>query len=328
MSNAVKRSGLQSGSNRSRRMAGLLAGLLTGVLALALVGGCAGRGTNQAATVDNFSHLHGLAVDPTNPDAYWLATHDGLVRADEQGRWQKVGRVQFDLMGFSASPAEPEVFYSSGHPGPGMNMPNPLGVVVSRDGGLTWEPVSLAGEVDFHVMAVSGADPGLIYGWYGKLFRSQDQGKSWTTLEAAELVHQGQGPLGFSPHPTDRNQLLAATTAGLQWSADQGASWQILLPGVVTAAAYNPGAPSEILAYLLEGGPPGLEPGLVRSRDGGKSWEPAGFKAGKSDAVSQVAIHLQAPNVIYLTTFGQNVLRSRDGGASWQTLAREGKKAN
>lgn len=38
-----------------------------------------------------------------------------------------------DLMGFTV--AGPDRFLASGHPGPGADLPEPLGLVESRDGG-------------------------------------------------------------------------------------------------------------------------------------------------------------------------------------------------
>lgn len=53
-------------------------------------------------------------------------------------------------MGFSV--AGPDHFYASGHPGQGIDLPNPVGLIESRDGGMTWAPLSRQGDSDFYAL--------------------------------------------------------------------------------------------------------------------------------------------------------------------------------
>lgn len=273
-------------------------------------------GTLQPGVPPTIEHIHGLAVDPSEEGALWVASHDGLFRFREPGSWVRVGDARLDLMGFSASPSEPGVFYTSGHPGPGTSLPNPVGLLVSRDGGRTWDSVSLAGEVDFHALAISPADGKLLYGWFGgELYRSEDGGRTWNRQPAPELAGSaGHGPLQLAAHPSDRDVLLAATEGGLLRSTDAGRSWDVLLPGLVTAVSYAPGTPERIYAYSLD-------TGLVMSPDGGRTWEPMNFSAGDEDAVSHVVPHPEEPNRFYLATFKARLFKSADGGATWQPLS-------
>lgn len=111
-----------------------------------------------ASSALSYGHVHGLGVDPAD-GAVYVATHDGLFRASDGGlkRADSTGR---DLMGFTIT--GPRTFLSSGHPGPGEQVANPLGVVASTDAGGTWTPLGLAGEVDFHALKVSS---GNVYGY-------------------------------------------------------------------------------------------------------------------------------------------------------------------
>lgn len=45
-------------------------------------------------------------------------------------------------------------FFASGHPEPGANLKNPLGLMKSSDGGNTLEKLAFYGESDFHNLAV------------------------------------------------------------------------------------------------------------------------------------------------------------------------------
>jgi uncharacterized protein (DUF305 family) len=133
-------------------------------------------GENQSVTISPaLSHLHGGIIDS---EGLLLGTHDGLHRVEPQtGRSTRVGRSTDDFMAFAGSAST--TFVASGHPGVDSNMPNPLGLIRSSDGGVNWESVSMAGVVDFHSLAVQGTN---VVGWdtRGPLQYSQDGGLTWT----------------------------------------------------------------------------------------------------------------------------------------------------
>ena len=119
------------------------------------------------------AHVHGVAVTPAD-DKLYLATHDGLFRYDATGP-TRVGPV-IDLMGFAV--AGPDHFYASGHPGAGVDLPEPVGLIESRDGGRTWTARSRQGESDFHALVTSDAG---IVGFDGTL-RATENGTTWREL--------------------------------------------------------------------------------------------------------------------------------------------------
>jgi len=304
---------------RRSRQRGLTAraGLAVGIIVLLAAGFAYAWHANNAGP--NISHVHGLAVDPFDPDRIWVATHEGLLVWRESKGWEgPVGSI-IDLMGFAVAP-ERDVLYASGHPGPGLNMPNPVGLIRSRDGGRSWEPVALAGEVDFHAMAVSPADQRRIHGFCygdGRFYRSDDGGRTWTRTEVAAIAGpHGRGPLQLVAHPTDPDTLLAAGEDGLLRSEDGGRTWQPILPGAVTAAAFVPSDPQQLLAYAVAAG-------LVRSADGGRTWQPLGLQVGDDrDPVVAIAVHPGEAGTVYVATFAGNLLRTQDGGRTWQYLWR------
>ena len=88
------------------------------------------------------SHVHGLVA--TDAGTVVAGTHRGARTVTAAGAVSAPGGAQDDLMGMTGE-AGTQRLASSGHPGPGTSLPNPLGLITSTDGGATWTPVSLQG---------------------------------------------------------------------------------------------------------------------------------------------------------------------------------------
>src|SRR5688500_5554441 len=181
------------------------------LLAAALAAGCGGsdgggpeRSNARGPGVGDPGpiHVHGLGINPKD-GALFVATHTGLFRAAEGER--KATRVadRFqDTMGFTV--VGPDRFLGSGHPDGREQLPPFLGLIESRDAGLTWEPVSLVGERDGQVLEAAG---GRIYGSgsdfetnQAALLVSDDGGRSW----AQRAPPEGLIALAIDPHDRDR----------------------------------------------------------------------------------------------------------------------------
>lgn len=290
-----------------------------GVFALAAATLYASASQNEGARVEQFVHLHGLAIAPWAPEEIYLSTHQGLIRIDAEGNWRFISKLPHDFMGFQVNPTEENVLYSSGHPAPGSNLSNPLGFMVSRDAGETWQPIALEGQTDFHAMAVQPSNGDIIYGWSGGLYRSLDGGKTWEMRPSEGLI-QLRGALSLAVHSEDSETLLAGTQHGLWGSTDGGASWEPLLPDIpVTAVTYAPDNAEHIFAY---GAHP--EAGLLLSEDGGASWARLDLVLENNDAVGYIALHPMKEGVMYLGSYGQDLFKTTDGGQSWEQLAVRG----
>ena len=132
-------------------------------------------------------------------------------------------------MGFTI--VAPDHFLGSGHPDGRDQLPPFLGLIESRDAGRTWRPVSLEGEVDFHVLEASGQR---VYGY----------GSDFETREPRFLASSDGGPRGLdsrSPSrsspwrslPTTRASASRPVKRGLFRSDDGGRSWApVDAPGV------------------------------------------------------------------------------------------------
>jgi hypothetical protein len=284
--------------------------LAAGVLLLALGAAVAslavpGRADQPLAALLAGTHVHGLAVDPADPDRLLIATHHGLHALTlSTRRSEQVSERRDDLMGFTPHP-DGGTLFASGHPAEGGN----LGFIVSEDGGATWTMRSpgLNGPVDFHAMTVSPADPAVIYGAYGGLQVSRDGGASWEMAGPAP-----EGLIALAASPADPGRLYAATEAGLRVSADAGRSWQPAHPARAPVSSVTVARDGTVLAFVLDGG-------LQRATEPGLAWESVAADTG-----GHILLHLvrdpDDPLRLFAASHTGGILASTDGGATWAAL--------
>lgn len=237
-------------------------------------------------------HVHGVAFNPADGKVY-LATHQGLFRYDPAGPVQ-VGPV-IDLMGFAA--AGPDHFYSSGHPGPGVQLPNPVGLIESTDGGKTWTPLSRQGETDFHALTASRAG---VVGFDGAALLKTTDGQQWATLDPPVEPYA----LATSP---DGTHLVATSRSGPARSADGGTTWQVI--GQAPLLQYVHFADDQSVVGVAPDGT------VFVSTDAGASWEQAGTVGEAPQAIAARTVPDGELEVVVVTAGG--LRRSVDGGATF-----------
>lgn len=249
--------------------------------------------TESAGGSPPSAHVHGITVSGETSQIL-LATHDGLFDVTSEPA-TKIGETN-DLMGFTAGPAD-GVFYASGHPGPESDLPNPMGLLKSTDGGKTWEQLSRQGESDFHAMTTTQSG---IVAFDGALRTSTD-GKTWNTI-AADFA-----PAALSGHPHS-NTVLATTPDGIHRSTDAGSTWKPLKDGpIIQFAAFA--HPAEAV---------GVEPdGTVHySADSGETWIKRGRIDGQVMAIASIKGADGRPWIWAATLEG--VVVSTDGGMTFR----------
>lgn len=276
---------------------------------VAAVGGCGGEDENGGGANGGGVpisdpgpiHVHGLGVNPRD-GALFIATHTGLFRADrDESRASRVGDRYQDTMGFTV--VGPDLFLGSGHPDARTGDPPFLGLIRSQDAGRTWEPVSLRGDADFHVLEASGD---VVYGFGSdydsrriQFLVSADGGKTWDERHVPEPL------IALAIHPRDAEHVVAAGERGLHESSDGGRRWRELgkEPGLVDWQA------ADRLAMVTPRGE------TMTSRDG-RTWsrgaplggQPAAFEAERDG--------------LYVALHDGTVKRSTDGGRSWAIRSR------
>jgi photosystem II stability/assembly factor-like uncharacterized protein len=272
-----------------------------GVLAVAALSACStasGQTTTSSPAPHletdppEFNHVHGVAGE-AGSDAVLVAAHNGLFRLSADGDVQVSPTI--DLMGFAV--AAPGRYLASGHPGPGVDLPQPVGLIESVDQGQSWQPLSRQGQSDFHALTAS---PAGVLGFDGTLQRSAD-GISWEQLQIPSA------PASLSAGP-DGQQVLATTEQGLLSSTDAGSTWTPV-----------PGAP---LLQLVDwspdgGGAVGVDPqGQVwTSQDRALTWQPAADLDAPPQAIDVGRTPDGSSRVLVVTATA--IAESRDGGQTF-----------
>lgn len=173
-------------------------------------------------------------------------------------------------------------------------MPNPVGLIESRDGGATWQALSRAGESDFHALV---ATPERVVGFDGRL-RATEDGDTWEALD--------DGIEPFSLAMADDGRTVVATTqGGLTRSTDGGAAFSPV-EGAPPLALVDWVPDTEVVFGVA------LDGGVHRSEDSGETWEATGQVAAQAQA-----LHADAEQLVVVAD--HRVSRSADAGATFRS---------
>lgn len=253
------------------------------------------------------THVHGLAVDRSDPRRLLIATHHGLhVLQIENGTVSPLSESRDDLMGFTPHPEDTKVLYASGHPARGGN----LGFIVSADGGRTWETLSagVGGPVDFHQMDVSKANPEVIYGNHSGLQVSRDSGRTWHRVGPPP-----DGMIDLAASARDVARLYAATQQGLLVSGDGGQTWQPAHLLRRPVSMVETAADGTVYAFMVGSG-------LLRTEEPSLNWHTVNNDFGDRYLL-HFAIDPDDRSRLFASTQHNELLASQDGGETWQLLA-------
>jgi photosystem II stability/assembly factor-like uncharacterized protein len=276
--------------------------ILPALLLTVQPGDLAAAETSSVSDLAAKTHIHGLAVDLSDPSYVFIATHHGLYRAGPDGSAVLVSEVQ-DFMGFNPHPTDAERLFASGHPAGGGN----LGFIASADSGKSWSQISpgLNGPVDFHQMTISPADPNRVYGAYGDLQVSSDGGKSWTSAGPAPAKL-----IDLAASATNPDIVYAATGTGLSVSQDGGKGWKALRAGPPVTLVEA--TPAGIFAFVVG-------QGLMRATEGTFNWTTLSADWGE-EYLLHLAVDPSEPARLYAANGHSQVLKSSDGGKTWNAF--------
>lgn len=235
-------------------------------------------------------HVHGIVRTPAG--LTFIGTHGGLYARGEDGGFVRVGD-DADYMGLAALPSG--ALLSSGHPGPGTDEPDPLGLRRSGDGGASWTLVTSAPRDDYHVIDAAG----------GQVYAIGTDGVVRAGAAPGSLVARGKAPDGLidlAVNPRRGTTLVASTAQGLRLSADGGRRWTAGGDRVGLLSWVDPDA-----LFLVD-----ASGEVAVSTDGGSSWTARGSIGAPPSAL----LAWSATDLIAADHEG-NVRASSDGGRTW-----------
>jgi hypothetical protein len=245
----------------------------------------------NAQTLDSVSHIHHLKVVENK---VLVLTHEGLYTLVGKNNMKLVGKDKIDVMGFTTLG---KTLFASGHPAKGSKALNPIGLVKSIDGGLSWKAVSLVGKVDFHFLEGAGSD---LYGadsQSGNLMYSPDSGKNWSSLGANPFTD-----IAVSPNMSGMGVGIKGSELLLTENAFKSTT------KLKNALEFIQIEWSKSGLYALSGN------SLYKSTNSGKTWTKQSTFKGTPGILS-------ASDELMLVTVGSDIYTSKNEGKSFKKLS-------
>ena len=247
---------------------------------------------NQASaeTLNSVSHIHHVKVIENK---VLVLTHEGLFELVSKNDMKLVGKEKIDVMGFTTLG---KVLFASGHPAAGSKAPNPIGLVKSIDGGLSWKAISLVGKVDFHFLEGARTD---LYGadsQSGDLLHSANSGKTWRSLGANTFADLAVSPETSGMAIALKNSELLLTENAFKTS-----------PKIKSALKFTQIEWSKSGLYSLSGN------SLYKSINVGKTWTKLSTFKGAPGILS-------VSDQMMLVTVGSDIYTSKNEGKSFRKL--------
>jgi len=250
-----------------------------------------------------------VSFDPHQASTIWAGGEpiELFVSHDLGANWARLDGVRavdgVEQIGYPVATVEPHVRCIATHPTDPKTMYIALQVgyiLKTTNGGTTWRMLNNGFDEDVHVIVIDPKRPDTLYistGGEGmrsgnapgrSLYRSDDGGESWTPLA---MDYEQEYSAALAMHPKDPNTLITCLARG------------------------NPGEWRR---------PSGAEAELIRTRDGGRSWEPllTGAPSAKPFA-GAIAYDPANPDHVYVGARAGGLTASYDGGETWLPLGVE-----
>jgi len=326
------------------------------------------------ATVNRLATVQSLAFDPTAPATLYACvgslwntgarSDTGIFKSTDAGvNWQKLAgglpTGEYITRGeIAVAPSNPQILYLGlwgKNPRSGGN--DTTRIFKSTDGGQSWTP--LPGAPNYgggqgwynNVIAVSPADPGIVYAGGIDLWRSTDGGTNWDNLTNG-TVHVDQHAIAFARGNPDifdlgndggiwkyangrfqnLNTNLAITqfyTVGIDpqrpefsygGTQDNGTlknvqpslTWNAIYGGDGGVVIVDPSDTNVIYAEYVYGD-------IVKTTDGGKHWIHVTTGLEKGYWITPLVMDPKSHQVLY--TGMSKVFKTTNGGGSWTPIS-------
>jgi photosystem II stability/assembly factor-like uncharacterized protein len=273
-----------------------------------------------------------LAVDPTDSETIYLATHEGVYRSrDGALSWEALndGLNSLDVLSLVvADDGTPFVgtggygvyFYDEGEGG-WRHMQRVTGFG-------EWAPWERRlYQYSALLFDAEVADRVFLGHFPGGFFVSDDGGHSW---QASSLGLGNDGMFSLAQHPDEPDILFAGTYNGVVRSDDRGESWQMTSQGLPSeqwpfTVAIDPSDPDVMYVATKNGQNRGFCERnefcgwVAKSEDGGESWTTIMDALDQRQEYYSLVIHPDDTDLLFLSA-SQGVYASEDGGQHWVSI--------
>jgi len=256
--------------------------------------------------------LHAFLVDPEHANTYFAGVSgdtpdiSGLFETTDAGAtWTLLaGLAGKEVWSLAFSPGNSQTLAAGTHGG----------ILLSRDGGMRWKPISDSTNREMEVVVSLAFDPVdsriLFAGTPHLPWKTTDGGAKWFPVHNGMLDDSDVFSLNVDrAHP---QRVFASACSGIYSSANGGSSW-IKLTGAPGASyrtyfvSLDPREPETVFA--------GTTHGLVKSMDGGHTWHQLSNRLTRF-----VAFDPNHRGRIYVATDDDGIERSDDEGETLQAV--------
>lgn len=249
------------------------------------------------------------------------------------GTWTTTGPYSRQIGGVLIDPADSNTMYAY------MFMGS-VRVFKSTDAGETWFPSSTGIP---ETSAGLGNNDGLAFDLYDThtlylatekgLYRTTNAGQSWElkstivedgktgTIPAGSVaVSQVDGAIYIGATiAVEPSGLTTIQTGGVFISRDKGETWARLSTSTPRISLEHfviaPSAPN-----VMYGGGMQVGSDIVKSTDGGRTWQSIGSAFGSSPPVTAITVDPRDSQLIYVAVTNVGLFRTADGGATWRPI--------
>jgi photosystem II stability/assembly factor-like uncharacterized protein len=252
-----------------------------------------------ASTIQAEPRLHACVV---NAKAWVVGARlaaSGLAKLDAQHRWQQLGFVHPMILAADYDRGDPSTLYLAGG----------NGLIRARRSGNDWRITTGWEVTELRDVTVDPQTPGTVYFSHTEGIRkSTNGGDTWS--DADHGIDQKYCET-LQADRAQKGRVLAGCANGIFLTENGGQTWKRTgAEGLqVRRVVQSPHQPHHWLAGTQMGG-------LLRSMDGGLSWEAAGDVSVERN-IYDIAFDPTTPGRIALGGWSTGVLVSQDNGKTW-----------
>jgi len=273
----------------------------------------AGRAWRESGEGLPDSAVQCLAVSPDfaqNREVFAGTEDRGLYRSSDGGQtWSPVGDALSNVC------VNALCILPGGEYGGSIVVATDQGILVSTDGGYTWQTSQGGGDYPY---ALALCRDRVLAGTYEEgVYHSVDGGVSWQDSNEGLAAHLPPMACFSDDFAQDRTMLMSSMEGTLVRTKDAGRTWESLpreddefSASLITSTGI--GSSMTVIAAQ--------ETSLLLSQDSGEQWIDV-FDAGEPISAIALSETYEQDSIMLLGTSGGQVLVSNDGGGSWETAA-------